>query len=260
MKKNLIWKKWMVLLWMVIAAFQSMPVYAANSTTIYHAHTGSSSEGGGCYGEAHTQSHTKKCNQHFTKVNWCTIVCGAGHTQTNTVDGGYDSWPIPSTCDVVTGSYTTTYYTVNCDREGQALANFWIEDPPTEWTKELFLIPGVEILDAAMQPEEKPFLWSGGVVEGNTLKVTENGTYTCQLQVTESSDAADKLVSVTISNIDNKGPRITKREYEGEQCLATTMLTVEAEDLQEDGSLGSGLSEQPYSYDGGVTWTARKYI
>lgn len=256
MKKNLIWKKRMALLLMVIAAFQSMSAYAANSTTIYHTHTGNGSDGGGCYGEAHTQSHTKRCNQHFSKVNWCTIVCGAGHTQTNTVDGGYDSWPIPSKCDVVTGSYTTTYYTINCDMEGRALANLWIEEPTAEWTKELILTPEVELLDGTIRLEENPFVWDGGMAEGNTLKVTENGTYTCQLNIKESSDAADKTISVTVTNIDHKGPQITKKEYDGEQCLSSTLLTIEAEDLQEDGSLGAGLHEQPYSYDGGETWTA----
>ena len=34
------------------------------------------------------------------------------------------------------------------------------------------------------------------------------------------------------------------------------ILSISAEDTQPDGSIGSGLAEQPFSFDGGITYTA----
>ncbi len=228
------------------------------SAIITHQHTGSSGSGGGCYGQKHTQSETTYCHKPLTKVSWDKLVCSGGHTLTNTVSGGWDTWPIPGSCNIATGTTTKTYYTANCGRTGEVLASLFVEKSNTEWVKELTLSATYEVADGVVLLEN-PVLFKGNGQEEEAMEflVTENGTYTCELQVVgEDNNAKTQVVTYEVANIDRTPPTILSVTYDQSLFLAEIEVVVEAEDLQEDGSAGIGLTETPYSYDGGKTWVA----
>jgi len=99
------------------------------------------------------------------------------------------------------------------------------------------------------------FSYDGGInwVENTDFLYEKNGTYKVGVR--------DKLGNVTtkdvlIKNIDKLGPTIQKTEYDTGKNIAATTLTIEAEDLQEDGSRGCGLAKEAYSFDGGKNFSS----
>jgi hypothetical protein len=128
--------------------------------------------------------------------------------------------------------------------------------------------------DAAASPEDgksgledKAYLWgaadSDGVLlweldaDGNeawtdaaTYPASQNGTYACQIR-DKAGNISEERIKVT--NIDRTAPEIKAEHptwYSGE-----TTVTWQGLDLQPDGSPGSGLHSEAYSFDG-VDWTA----
>lgn len=90
-------------------------------TETTHVHTGNSSSGGGCYGKANykTEQYNIVCGKTGSVTAWNTWTCTAGHTTYNNVEGGYNTWPAPSNCNVVTGTGTRqvlTGYSLNCGK------------------------------------------------------------------------------------------------------------------------------------------------
>lgn len=128
--------------------------------------------------------------------------------------------------------------------------------------------------DAAASPEDgksgledKAYLWgaadSDGVLlweldaDGNeawtdatTYPASQNGTYACQIR-DKAGNISEERIEVT--NIDRTAPEIKAEHptwYSGE-----TTVTWSGLDLQPDGTPGSGLHSEAYSFDG-VDWTA----
>lgn len=89
-------------------------------------------------------------------------------------------------------------------------------------------------------------VWAAAV----TYVVSENGTYLCRIRDKAGNETTCEY---KVKNIDRTAPAIsyerTKEWYEG-----SCRLTWKGEDLQPDGSAGSGLHVQAYSYDG-LIWT-----
>ena len=156
----------------------------------------------------------------------------------------------------------TTGYSIeisNIDFTSPTVVEYTL-DPPVDWIKEGVTFTIVEINDN--QPDgrdgcgldDKPFSYDGGLnwCDEYVHLYEDNGDYTVL--------SRDKLgniteTSFTISNIDHEEPRILKFEYDDTKNLRQTTLTVECDDMLSDGRVGSGLDIQPYSYDGGATWT-----
>ena len=96
--------------------------------------------------------------------------------------------------------------------------------------------------------------WEGTSVSCNRM-VTENGIYTVRLLV-KNEDVAEKeaVLSLEVKNIDHTAPVIKEVRYSTETEAAENEIRVTAEDIQPDGSAGSGLAQKAYSFDGGKTW------
>ena len=156
-----------------------------------------------------------------------------------------------------TSSYTVTI--TNIDVTAPVLYSHTAE-PEADWTKEGVWITLGKAED--LQPDgsegsglhESPFSFDEGMTwtAENKYFMAESGTYTVMVR--------DKLENITsygveVRNVDIEPPTIEAIEYDDTLNVANTTISVTASDLQKDGSEGSGLHEQPYSFDGGNTWS-----
>ncbi|MFI3201177.1 MAG: hypothetical protein R3Y54_06595 [Eubacteriales bacterium] len=226
------------------------------TVAITHAHSGSSSSGGGCYGNLHSSTYDVRCYKPVTKIAWDTCVCSDGHTMTNTVAGGYDTWPIPSGCEQTLYTTTEYYYSVNCGMTGMVLGSLTITQSPIDWTNQVVLEATYEG-SAGLVLEDNPVLFTGNGVreESQQITVSQNGIYVCQLQTSsEMTSVLTSVVTSDVRNLDYTSPTIEAFLYDTTRYLQEVYVEVVAEDLQEDGSVGVGLAQAPYSYDLGKTW------
>lgn len=142
-----------------------------------------------------------------------------------------------------------------------------------EWTRDDIELT-LNADDATASPEDgksgledKAYLWgtadSDGVLlweldaDGNeawtdatTYVASQNGTYACQIR-DKAGNISEERIKVT--NIDRTAPEIKAEHptwYSGE-----TNVTWQGLDLQPDGTPGSGLHSEAYSFDG-IDWTA----
>ena len=97
-----------------------------------------------------------------------------------------------------------------------------------------------------------PYSINGGISQKESIFYAEkNGTY--QIAVFDSLGNISRE-KITVSNIDLKPPVLTLSKspelWEEGECV----ITVSATDS------GSGLSDKPYSFDGGKTWTRKNSI
>ncbi|MCR5596247.1 MAG: hypothetical protein K6G12_10380 [Lachnospiraceae bacterium] len=102
---------------------------------------------------------------------------------------------------------------------------------------------------------------ASGTISGSTsdtITVSENGVYTMNISVDDSKfDSAQASVMLNVSNIDTSYPVIESIDYDrSDSWLHESAVKVTAKDIQPDGSNGSGLHEEAYSFDGGITWQA----
>lgn len=80
----------------------------------------------------------------------------------------------------------------------------------------------------------------------------EDGTY--QIYVRDQLENT-AIFNQTVNQIDKTAPKIKNIVVHEDQILEDKVyVTIEAEDLQEDGTQGSGLHEYAYSLDGGENW------
>lgn len=134
------------------------------------------------------------------------------------------------------------------------------QEPQEAWTKEGVQVTLTEVED--LQPDgsagcglhEQPYSYDDGETwtSENSHIYMENGTHSVLIR--------DQLLNtatyeVTFYNVDCTSPTIQDCVYDETKNIRETTLVVTAEDLQPDGGAGCGLHEQPYSYDGGLTWT-----
>lgn len=138
----------------------------------------------------------------------------------------------------------------NIDKEPPSIEEIKISE--SEFTSEDICLT-VEVGDSYGLPEEC-IRWNGGTFTSEReFVVTDNGIY----EVVVQDYAGNQIVqTIEIANIDKTAPQlkgITTQPtpwYEG-SCI----VKIEAEDLG-NGNAGSGLCEDAYSWDGGVTWSA----
>lgn len=176
-------------------------------------------------------------------------------------------------------------YGLNCGREeNTAYAVFSLSDTSAGWSRgPVVLQAACEDKDGFLILADEPFVWegaeteengTGGAQPGDTGEETghatgrnsryaaaENGIYTVRL-LTENEDVDKKepVLSIEVKNIDRTAPAIREVLYGTETEAEQNGIRVTAEDVQPDGSKGSGLPREAYSFDGGKTWTAdREY-
>ncbi|MCR5799104.1 MAG: hypothetical protein K6G69_03425 [Lachnospiraceae bacterium] len=131
---------------------------------------------------------------------------------------------------------------------------------PENWTNGDVTVSITDVID--LQPSgsegcglhELPFSYDGGETWTNETSHTypENSNYTILVR-DNLSNVASK--NITVSNIDRTAPIISSITYDDTPDIETTLITVIVNDTQPDGTPGAGLPTEPYSYDGGETWT-----
>ena len=90
----------------------------------------------------------------------------------------------------------------------------------------------------------------GGTWKENVHTFTENGIYLIKVRDKLGNEGEKSLV---INTIDNTAPKI-HIDWSTAANVRVNRVTVKAEDLQPEGGAGSGLAEEPFSFDGGKTW------
>ena len=158
------------------------------------------------------------------------------------------------------GNVTQTRVTVdNIDNVSPTIIS--VEASEKEWTNQRVMLT-VDAKDlqqdgsAGSGLAPNAYSYDGGVTftEENSHEVTENGIYQLCVQ-----DALGNVstTQVEVTNIDYTGPSLISQEKSKEDWTNQDLiLSISAEDTQPDGSIGSGLAEQPFSFDGGITYTA----
>lgn len=143
---------------------------------------------------------------------------------------------------------------LTCGKDGQVQGRLWLKNAAPGWTKEnVPLEAKVEIYREISLPQA-PYSWDGGKSwTGDSLyEASENGTYQVYVR---SQDGRSISETVRVANIDRTGPSLTGKEYNpADWTKDPVRITLTAEDIQPDGSEGCGLSDAPFSFDGGNTY------
>lgn len=212
----------------------------AESGQLTHLHSGSRTNGGGCYGTKKTATwvcHSFNVSTGFNGTDYIYVCgqCGFRWSSHGKVDD--------PRCD---GQVTEAYYEVSCGKEGTAAVSFSCEKSTQGWTKELDLTASYSVHEGGISISG--FLWNGSP-GGAVCHVTENGTYTLGLAGSGNVDFSP-TVSVAVDHIDSTPPDISSFQTASDAWGSSVQLIVNASDGE------SGLSDEAYSYDGGVTWSS----
>lgn len=133
------------------------------------------------------------------------------------------------------------------------------QEPAEGWNRDGIQVSLTEASD--LQPDgtegcglhETPYSYDNGAswTAENTCFYKENGNYNILVR-----DKLENCFSYAVSfhNIDSTVPTLTV-DYDKTVNSKTVEVKVQAQDLQPDGTEGSGLHEMPYSFDNGQSWT-----
>lgn len=212
----------------------------AESGQLTHRHSGSRENGGSCYGAKKIvtwdcSSYDVSVGFNGTEYVYVCGQCGSRWSGSVKLDGARCS-----------GQGTTTYYELNCGKDGAAAVSFSCEKSTQGWTKELDLTASYLVHEGGINISG--FLWNGSP-GGAGCHVTENGTYTLGLAGSGNVDFSP-TVSVTVDHIDNTPPGISSFQTASDAWGSSVQLIVNASDGQ------SGLAGEAYSYDGGASWSS----
>lgn len=241
----------------LLVSLQTVDIHAETATIsvpVYHAHTGSSGSGGGCYGGSRQRTETIEIPCNGTLIYFpdydssqCS-GCGAGYSGDQSGRKCYHS---------TTSTRTYTEHYLTCGKGGVQVGTIYLEKSPTGWTTEVILTGSYET--DGMAVSDTPFRWNGGspVAEREYL-VTENGTVSLQLVADANTDTGSAIATMDIRNIDHTMPQIdgfsqSTTEWTKEDI---TLTILNPRDLQPDGTEGCGLADAPFSFDGGETFQA----
>lgn len=174
---------------------------------------------------------------------------------------GYDSAVHTDTRLECSREGEVTGYEMACgETEGAESAVLTVRPDTTQWAREVKLKAGY-VIKGGITVAPDSFVWNGGNPSAeDELSVTDNGTYTCRLNAGSNNNSAEAVVSVTVNNIDRKGPEITEFSYSKEWSRSGVEVTVTAQDIQENGGQGCGIAQDGYSFDGGAVWKGNHHI
>ncbi len=219
---------------------------------VYHHHSGDSENGGGCY--SNYQSYTRTIE----------IPCGG------TLYYWGDAWGT-SECDRCGASYfgnrggescphseygeeTVYYYELGCGHSQNEVVGYvtYTRDT-TDWTKQVTAT--ISYRNLGMSVASNPYSMNGTRNSSGVFTITENGNYRFTLIADSNSSVTSHTMN--IRNIDHTGPTVVGYSLDPSDWTTgdVTVTLDNVTDLQPDGSEGCGLCEEPYSFDGGQTWT-----
>ena len=213
--------------------------------------------------ESTVDSYKTGCGKTETSIEKYRLNCGKTQTDvdayalscvkdTETID------EYNLSCDKT--EETVDKYALSCEKsEDESYAEFLVVNQHPEWTgKDVVLQAAVHDPEGFLQLPESPFLWKGKEAEGisaDEVKVKENGIYYVRLLAeNEDVDKKELVLSIEVRNIDVTAPAIEGISYSGQGERKSDMIYVTAKDVQPDGSPGSGLASEAYSFDGGKSW------
>ncbi len=220
--------------------------------TIYHRHTGGSG-GGGCYTVRQSGSRTIEVpcggKLHYFGDAWGTSQCGnCGAAYFG--DRGGEWCPHSSTR---TEYYS--YYTMGCNKGTDTPVGYVTYTiSTTDWTTGNTVSIDIENIDMTLP--DAPYVMDGEASDNNVFYINENGVYKFGIAPDPNSNGDEAVFIAEIKNIDKASPNITDYSLIPDEWVrdGVTLNIEQARDLQEDGTLGCGLHELPYSYDNGSTW------
>lgn len=189
-----------------------------------------------------------------------TLSCEAASAGSGCSITGY-SWSNGGTSSSVSvnanGTYTctVTYQDNGSGGSGTATASISVSNidnqPPviqscTVASGEL-TNQSVEIVVSATDSSALTYSMDGANWQsGGTFTVDQNGTYTVYVRDKAGNQSS---TSITVTNIDKQGPDVSIRLENSNWHSGNNKILVTASDA-------NGLASEPYSYDGGVTWTS----
>jgi len=221
---------------------------------VYHAHTGDTKYGGGCYNVAVDDSYTyeERCPGNMVYFpdydkSQCSY-CGAAGDGDQSYRDCYYTHPV---------TVTTRTYELGCKKSTRTvMGQFTVTKNTSDWAKEVELTMSVDSGITLVGNAPKYYV-NNESCQSETFIATQSGNYSLRPNTTIAFSAPALVVSV--DNIDITGPVLTS--YTSSPLEWTTQnVSISlsgAKDLQPDGTAGCGLHDKPYSYDNGQTWTAK---
>lgn len=243
------------------------------TVTITHVHEGTGQQAGGCYGTpvyCRGRMEERTLNPHGCGISASGGGCAHCGCWYEPPSGKYPSGCAHCNCPKPTVNSCTVCgrqggggtcsgvngYALNCGKGNAAIARLSLRKNTEEWCRELMLEAEYELLEQGLTAPELPFRWNGQAPSGESLyPVRKNGIYSCGLNLGSNTDAGIRMVTILIDHIDQTPPAVMVDWGEEKEFVRERKIRITAEDLQEDGSMGCGLPEQPYSFDGGVHWS-----
>ena len=132
---------------------------------------------------------------------------------------------------------------------------------PDNWTTgemECLLTEAVDLQPdgtAGCGPAKEPFSFDEGKTwtENPKCSYAENGQFPVLVR-DQLGNQTNQTIS--INKIDRTPPEITDISFDTTVNAESTTLTVEARDIQPNQTMGAGLHQEAYSFDGGNTWSS----
>ena len=158
---------------------------------------------------------------------------------------------------------TVEHYEKSCDLEEKEYGSIAFTNTNTGWTGSPVFLTGTFLDPEGVISRDGygsvTYSTDDGTIDSQSeggILVSSNGTYKMKVSVNETLfDSADAEVALTVSNIDSTAPEISAVTYDESPVWSkSNLITVTASDYQPDGTAGSGLDGEAYSFDGGVTW------
>lgn len=223
------------------------------------------------YAVTYYHDYEKCYSTDYVTINCTSCGGNAGASETHYIStlscgksaGSIDSYTL--NCAKSPASYVE-YYDTNCGlNENTTYGNLSFNITDSEWTSgNVTISASLEDPDGVLTQNgygKYTFSTDNGSIASWTttsIEVSENGNYYVKLSVDDNLfDSADAEIMVTVSNIDRTAPTIESISYDhSDKLLPSNNITVTASDKQPDGSPGSGLADEAYSFDGGITYQA----
>ncbi|MGL5260682.1 MAG: hypothetical protein ACRC7V_11285, partial [Lachnospiraceae bacterium] len=228
------------------------------SKDIYHQHIGSESSGGGCYTKELTKTETVEQKCQGTLIYYPSYgttgcgTCGAGYTGDQS---GRDCYTVTSYTN------TITYYTLDCNIQGYVGALF-LQKSTDEWTRQLELY-GWFVNGGNLYINHKPYIWNGSTVtDQNNWLVEQNGLYSLKLNTDLNNITEEAILNIVIDNIDRTPPTVINTYKNEEEWTKENIIFSfqDVQDLQENGTIGSGLHTTPFLFSENTNWTDNNSI
>lgn len=265
-------------LWLLLFCGSSLICCAAGSSeVIYHVHTGSPEEGGGCYTTPAFHTHagnTSEGGKCYTyEEYWCgnwsrdyydsdrgnyryhCKTCGAtGYDSGNLTSLSSSHWPVGWHLTCTEDDTAPESYQLGCNKTTTTkIATFFIRPDVDGVTKMVNLNAGV--MDESGIPSTVSFQWNNGST-ASSIQARENTVYSCKISYTNAGKTYESTLRYTVETLDYASPVMGGYTVYPSACTREPVtVSVSAVDRANLGGTASGLHDKAYSWDNGATWT-----